>query len=61
MLIAVVAAVIVCAFLFTRGLGNHAAAPNGAKASPIGVVVPYQPPPAPPPPPAIKTVARSIP
>ncbi|MGH7096644.1 MAG: TrbI/VirB10 family protein [Stellaceae bacterium] len=60
-LIAVVAAVIVCAFLFTRGLGNHAAAPNGAKASPIGVVVPYQPPPAPPPPPAIKTVARSIP
>jgi type IV secretion system protein VirB10 len=60
-LLAGVAAVAICAFLFTRGMGEHAAATSGAKASPIGVVVPYQPPPAPPQPPAIKAMIPPMP
>jgi type IV secretory pathway VirB10-like protein len=55
-LLAGVAGVALCAFLFTRGMGEHAAATDNAKASPISVVVPYQPPPAPPQAPKIKTM-----
>jgi type IV secretory pathway VirB10-like protein len=59
-LLAGVAGVALAAFLFTRGMGTHAPAPNCAKAAPIGVVVPYQAPPSPPPASAITPPMQAL-
>lgn len=60
-LLAGVAGVALCAFLFTRGMGAHPTADDNAKVAPISVVVPYQPPPEPPAAPKSRALVAPIP